>query len=139
MMEASDRPTMTASTDTDRKVVKTYIPAYQKEQWREHADELGMNQSEFVKAMVQAGRRGFTLTNPDEPGSGDETPGGNPFEDRVLGVLGEEYCSWDELVEQLAGDIEDQLESTLQHLQRENRVHYSGRHGGYTTEGSNGR
>ncbi len=130
-MEASNDRTMT--DDTDRKVVKTYVPSYQKERWREHADELGMNQSEFVKAMVQAGRRGFDLT-PDEPGSADETPGGNGLEDRVLGVLREGYYSWDELVEHLTEDIEDRLESTLQRLQDENRIQHSGRHGGYTTE-----
>lgn len=135
IVEASDDRTMT--NETDRKVVKTYVPAYQKERWREHADELGMNQSEFVKAMVQAGRRGFD-TDPDEPGSGDEIPGGNGLEDRVLGVLREGYCSWDELVEHLTEDIEGRLETTLQRLQDENRVQHSGRHGGYTIEDSNG-
>lgn len=126
---------MANDTDTSRKVVKTYVPSYQKERWREHADELGMNQSEFVKAMVQAGCRGFDLepASPDEPGSGDETPRGEGLEDRVLGILREEYCSWDDLVEQLTEDIENRLETTLQRLQREGRVQHS-RHGGYIAE-----
>jgi hypothetical protein len=122
---------------TEREVVRTYVPAYQRERWREHADELDMNQSEFVKAMVQAGRRGFEATR-DEPDSGDETPGVEALEDRVLGVLREERCSWDELVGYLTADIEDQLDTTLQRLQREGRIQHSGRHGGYIAEESDG-
>lgn len=48
-----------SESDTDRVAVRTYVPAYQKERWREHAEELNMSQSEFVRSMVQAGRRGF--------------------------------------------------------------------------------
>jgi hypothetical protein len=131
---------MANSTDTDRKVVKAYIPSYQKERWREHADELGMNQSEFLKAMVQAGRRGFDpgATNPDEPGSGDETPGGTGLEDRVLDVLRERHHSWDDLVEHLTEDMENRLETTLQRLQHEGRIQHSGRHGGYIAEDADG-
>ena len=124
-----------SESDTERTVVKTYVPAYQKERWREHAAELGMSQSEFVRSMIQAGRRGFDLDGGTaEPGSDDETPGVDGLEDRVLDVLDDGYCSWDELVRSLTDDIEERLETTLQHLQRENRVRYSGRHGGYITE-----
>jgi hypothetical protein len=133
MMRAVVRPTMSES-DTERTVVKTYVPAYQKEQWSEHADELGMSQSEFVRLMIQAGRHDFALGEAEQVGSVDETPGVDGLEDRVLDVLDEEYSSWDELVASLTDDIEERLETTLQHLQRENRVQYSGRHGGYTIE-----
>ena len=131
---------MTDETNTDRKTVKAYVPAYQKERWREHADELAMSQSEFVKTMIQAGRRGFD-PDPGEAGqapSEDETPGVEDLEDRVLDVLDDGYYSWDELVESLTEDIEDRLDTTLQRLQRENRVQHSGRHGGYTAEGTDG-
>jgi hypothetical protein len=127
-------PVMSES-DTERKVVKTYVPAYQKAQWREHADELAMSQSEFVRLMIQAGRRDFGLDDElEETGSGDETAGVDDLEDRVLDVLDEGYCSWNGLIEAFTEDIEGRLETTLQHLQRENRIHYSGRHGGYTIE-----
>ena len=124
-----------SESDTERTVVKTYVPSYQKERWREHAAELGMSQSEFVRSMIQAGRRDFDLDDGTaEPGSDDETPGVSGLEDRVLDVLDDGYCSWDELVRSLTDDIEERLETTLQHLQRENRVRYSGRHGGYIAE-----
>lgn len=124
---------MTNGADTERTVVKTYLPAYQKERWREHADELGMNQSEFIKSMVQAGRHRFDPANDSgRPTSEDETPGDDDLEERVLGVLREGYCSWDDLVESLTEDLEDRLETTLERLQSENEVRYSGRRGGYT-------
>lgn len=124
-----------SESDTERKVVKTYVPAYQRAQWREHADELAMSQSEFVRLMIQAGRCDFDLDDESGQGrSGDETPRVDDLEDRVLDVLDAGHCSWDELVEALTEDIEERLETTLQHLQRENRIQYSGRHGGYTIE-----
>ncbi|WP_435077132.1 DUF5805 domain-containing protein [Halococcus sp. AFM35] len=122
-------------SDTERKVVKTYVPAHQKERWREHADELEMSQSEFVRLMIQAGRRDFDLGDEAaEADTEDETPRVDDLEDRVFDVLDDDYCSWDELVEALTDDIEERLENTLQCLQRGNRIRYSGRHGGYTIQ-----
>ena len=130
--------------ETERTVVKTYVPRYQKEIWTDHADDLDMSQSEFVRTMVQAGRRGFdggASERPDPQGSSveDGAPaesdgGGNGgLDDRVLSVLdGEEYLDWEALVEALTGDIESRLEDALQELQSRDEVRYSGRHGGYT-------
>ena len=116
---------------TDRAAVKTYVPEYQKSEWKEHADALDMSQSEFVRTMVQAGRRGFELA-PEEPDSDGSNPGGEGLEDTVLELLSREgNLSWDELVDRLAGDFEDRLDDALGSLQDENRVRYSGRHGGY--------
>ena len=137
---------MSADEGSDRTVVRTYVPAYQKAAWREHADELDMSQSEFVRTMVQAGRSGFEPPesssrsdylsgNPAQPPSPDATPGGDGLEDRVLEILsdGDRY-DWDELLEELTGDIERRLDETLQGLQASGRVRYSGRHGGYVLD-----
>jgi hypothetical protein len=125
--------------DTNRTAVKTYVPAYQKEQWERHAQRLGMTQSEFVRTMVQAGRRDFEV-----PAMGDmeavdssreaaDNPEAGGLEERVREVLStSEYLAWDELVARLTDDIEDRLETALQELQSADRVRYSGRHGGYT-------
>lgn len=131
---------MASETDTDQKEVRVSVSAHQKERWREHADELGMSQSEFVRTMTQAGRRDFTVST-DEAGqaaSEDETLGVDALEDRVFDVLDDDYCSWDELVESLTEDIGRRLETTLQRLQREERIQYSGRHGGYTVTDTDG-
>ncbi|WP_435318173.1 DUF5805 domain-containing protein [Haloarchaeobius sp. TZWSO28] len=126
--------------DTSRSVVKTYVPSYQKAEWADHADELDMSQSEFVRAMVQAGRRKFDL--PDSPDSGAEgdqsdtvsgDSDGGDLDERVVDILNsaEGPCTWDELLAAVSDDIEDRLDSALQDLQADGRVRYSGRDGGY--------
>ncbi|WP_246045720.1 DUF5805 domain-containing protein [Halorussus ruber] len=78
----------------------------------------------------------FRVGNPADGPSEDSNPGGDGLETRLLELLdSEDHLSWDQLVEELAGDFEDRLEDTLQELQNENRVQYSGRRGGYTVVG----
>lgn len=127
---------MVEESDTERTTVMTYVPAYQKAEWKSHAEELGMSQAEYVRTMVQAGRKGFELDteSPDlEGSSGGSNPGGHGLETRVLEALesGDPH-SWEELVESLSSNFEDRLEETLESLQAENRIRYSGRKGGYT-------
>jgi len=135
------------SSDSERATVRTYVPAYQKEQWQAHAEELNMSQSEFVRTMVQAGRSGFEpaasgTAEPDaaesdseEPRSPDTTPGGDGLKDRVREILADgNYYEWDDLLAELTDDIEERLEDTLQELQSNNEVQYSGRHGGYVRD-----
>jgi len=64
---------MSEKADTERSTVMTYVPAHQKSEWTAHADELGMSQAEYVRTMVQAGRKGFELDSegPDLEGSSD--------------------------------------------------------------------
>lgn len=128
---------MADSQDTSRTAVKTYVPAYQKAEWQDHADDLDMSQSEFLRTMVQAGRRGFQ-GGTEEPGSPDADPGGNGLETRLLELLSADTYTWDELLEAVSDDIESRLDETLEELQAENRVRYSGRHGGYTIVGDDG-
>jgi hypothetical protein len=120
--------------DTERTAVKTYVPAYQKAEWQAHADDLDMTQSEFVRTMVQAGRREFEL-DPVETEQSDADPRGQPLEERVLDILRSEGAkSWDDLRSAVTEDIEDSLDETLTALQNENRIAYSGRAGGYTLQ-----
>jgi len=139
---------MGAESDaTERKTVRTYVPAYQKAEWADHADDLDMSQSEFVRTMVQAGRSGFEAAEsgpngesddndtPAEPHSVDETPGVDGLKDRVQEILSDgDYYDWDDLVAELTDDIEERLDETLQELQSDDRVRYSGRHGGYVLD-----
>ncbi|WP_224449735.1 DUF5805 domain-containing protein [Haloprofundus salilacus] len=124
-----------SESDTSRSSVKTYVPTYQKEQWTDHAERLGMTQSEFVRTMVQAGRRDFDLDAPDENPEGcvhPSNPRGNALEDRVQEVLHRRgVMSWDQLVDALSGDFESRLEDALDSLQSANRIRYNGREGGY--------
>jgi len=123
---------MSSETDeTERTVVKTYVPADQKETWADHADRLDMSQSEFVRTMVQAGRRGFD-PDPVEGGSDGSDPGGDALEDRVLRLLREDGAlDWEDLVAALTEDVESQVDDALETLQAQDLVRYSGRDGGY--------
>lgn len=120
--------------------VQTYVPADQRERWRREAEAMDMSQAEYVRSMVQAGRRGFELSsedgeerNPDEPGFEDETARVEGLKDRVLDVLRTtEFAGWDTLLAGVTDDIEERLEGALEELQAEDRIRYSGRHGGYT-------
>lgn len=136
----------TEDLDTERKTVVTYVPAYQKARWAEDADRLGMSQSEFVRTMVQAGRRDFGIPgDPVETREHAESVAENAsnrtesegFEHRVREALEpDEHLSWDDLLARLTDDVEGRLDETLQRLQSADEVQYSGRHGGYTlTEG----
>ena len=119
----------------DRRSVKTYVPAEQKDRWREHADELDMSQSEFVRTMVQAGRRGFSTVESEKAAEPDLTgsdPEGESLEARVETALADGPLSWEALVETVVGDFEDRLADALDALQDRNRVRYNGRKGGYT-------
>jgi hypothetical protein len=141
-----------SGVDTERVTVRTYLPAYQRQEWDDHADELGMSRSEFVKTMVQAGRRVFdgeievsndtneTSTADSDADSeaaddSDSTAPGADLESQVVEALAtDEYHSWDDLLAAVTDDIEDRLEATLQDLQSQGRVRYSGRNGGYTLD-----
>ena len=114
--------------DTSRTVVQTYVPAYQRELWDRHADQLGMNRSEFVRTMVQAGRRGFGA-EPSEDTSSE--PEDVPLEEHIRDELAAGARSWEELLSAVTGDIESRLEVCLEELQEANAVRYSGREGGY--------
>lgn len=121
-------------TENNRVVVKTYVPPSQKTKWREDADDLDMSQSEFLRSMVQAGRRGF-LSELEEGGSTDATPGGSDLEDRVLDALDSgEAKSWDDLVKELSRDFEDRLEAAVQSLDSTDRIQHEPRRGGYVRQ-----
>ena len=135
-----------SDADTSRVSVRTYIPAYQRDEWDEHAEELDMSRSEYVRSMVQAGRRGFEefvdtvdteegASSPDAAEAGTDVAQDDDLESVVVETLSDgEHLSWDELLEAVTDDIEGRLEDTLQRLQDQNRVRYSGRHGGYTLD-----
>jgi len=130
--------------ETDRATVSTYVPAEQRDRWREDAEALDMSQSEFVRAMVQAGRRGFALDEDRQTPVETDVPGANPrgndLQTALLEVLDrEEQLGWADLVEELFGDLEDDIEEALLALQEEGRISHSPRNGTYSlVEGRDG-
>lgn len=119
---------MTAKTEETRVSVKSYISESQKAIWERHADDLDMTLSEFVRTMVQAGRKPF---EPEQSTSEGSNPRGNDVESVILDHINEEAASWDELKAELTDDIESRLDAALEHLQQEGKIMHSGRAGGY--------
>lgn len=119
---------MPDTSDDERVVVKTYVPPYQKRQWTKEADALGMNQSEYLSTMVQGGRRELELADQtdqssEEPPSERISPGETALEQRILAVLSSEApASWDELLERVSEDLEQQLETALDSLKQRGRI-----------------
>ncbi|WP_256300456.1 DUF5805 domain-containing protein [Haloarchaeobius salinus] len=130
--------------ETARTAVRTYVPTYQKQQWAEEADALDMSHSEFVRTMVQAGRRSFDLDeSPDSDDSGDtnesiaDDTDGAELADRVLTILDDrdDPQTWDDLVAAVTNDVEERLDEALGDLQEAGELRYSGRDGGYVPTG----
>jgi hypothetical protein len=119
--------------DTETKRVQTYIPAYQKEIWSEHADDLGMSRAEYIRTMVMSGRRGFltgSASDPDDndtPGVGDAGHAELPpvVRERVLITLRQlETADYDDLAEIVTVDVTEALDAVLDDLQQENVIRH---------------
>ncbi|WP_435349386.1 DUF5805 domain-containing protein [Haloarchaeobius sp. HRN-SO-5] len=125
--------------DTSRSVVRTYVPAYQKEDWVEEAEELDMSQSEFVRTMVQAGRRSFDLaasSDSDTESTLSESKSAESTDDltdTVVAILDENDgpMTWDDVLAAVTDDVEARLDEALSTLQTDGILRYSGRDGGY--------
>lgn len=127
-----------ATEDVERTSVRTYVPAYQKEEWTAHADELEMSLSEYVRTMVQAGKRGFDGVDepaedpsPEEPGPGDATPGVDGLESSVLEALDNGPREFDEIVDVVADDFRRDVDEVLGRLEDQDRVEHDRLEGGY--------
>ena len=137
-----------SESEGERVAVKTYVPRYQKEQWREHATALEMSQSEFVRTMVQAGRSEVVVPGSSTTDSTSESPSSpktvadgarstdrsssQKFDERIKTVLERHGAlDWPDLVDALVDDVEGELDDALERLQASNEVRYSGREGGY--------
>jgi len=77
-----------------------------------------MSQSEYVRTMVQAGRRDFDVgpypereaeASPSGESADSDDPGGDAFDERVVELLREETRTWDELLEAVTDDVEGRL------------------------------
>jgi hypothetical protein len=133
LMYRGDIGTSMVDEESETVSMKVHVPRWQKDEWVTHADQLDMTQSEFLRSMIQAGRLNIGQSRTDEIGSPDATPGGDDLEERVLDVLrGSGYLTWDDILAGVMDDIEERLEDALDAHQKDNRIQYSGRNGGYT-------
>lgn len=130
------------SNAEERVQVQTYVSDTQEDIWRDEAEEMDMSIAEYLRTMVQAGRRSFDLdtgasaadrTGGEEGGLERSTPGVGDLEDRILDVLREEeFADWERIVDGVTDGVEERIEDTLQDLQTDGRIQHSPRRGGYT-------
>lgn len=127
-----------AEQDTERTSVRTYVPVYQKEEWAENAEALDMSLSEYVRSMVQAGKRGFGGTGEatesndrEEPGIADATRVGEGLEHVILEILDEGPHEFDELVDAIQDDLRRDADAVLTELEERDRVEHDRLDGGY--------
>ncbi|MFW6458106.1 MAG: DUF5805 domain-containing protein [Halodesulfurarchaeum sp.] len=116
---------------SERVSVTTYIPAYQKDIWAEHAERLEMSQAEFVRTMVQAGRKGFGESEPENGDSQDATPRGDVQKTVLQAIEAHDGLSFSELLEKLTTDLEAQLDNALLALQEEGAIRHRPREEAY--------
>lgn len=104
-----------------RKRVRTSAPSEQIDQWEEEADEMNVTRAEYMRLMIQAGRRQFPICDTENT----ESEGIN-VENRVLDALEKHgELTWDDLVDEAVGDVEDKVESTIEELDDQGKVSIS--------------
>jgi len=115
--------------DTESVNVQSTVPAYQRDEWDAHADELDMTRAEYVRTMVQAGRRAMSGEFPRNEEDDDED---DDLRVDVLEAIREGgHVSFDVLVSALAADFEERMGAVLDDLQNDDLIRYNGRRGGY--------
>lgn len=100
--------------ESDRTPVRTYITEHQKGIWDEEADSMDMSRSEFVRCMVQAGRRDFDLSEGNDEKPVDDG-GGVRDVDYVLDEFRDEPArSFDQLLERGEVELGNRLDALME-------------------------
>lgn len=122
--------TTTDTQDDATVAVQCTVPEYQRREWEQHADELNMSLSEFLRCMTQAGRNDFNTQSTESPTTPNQTSDLNAtIEFDLLSLIREhEPINW----ETVMAELESEVEKTLNTLQANGSVVYSGKAGGYT-------
>ena len=113
------------------KKLNVTVPEYQLEIYDEEADRLGFaSRSEYVRSMINAGRREFGL---DPQGStGEDGAARASLEDRIVALLEEaDGLTEEEVVAALTEDVEERVTDILNELNDEERIDYDVRRSGF--------
>lgn len=115
----------------DRTSARVYLSQAEKTDWEAHADELDMSLAEFIRTMVNAGRREFDL-EPVEIGSHTTNPWGETLEKEVQELLEERGPATVADIHDDLDDVpDDRIDEHLQTLQDHGRIEHIGPGKGY--------
>lgn len=97
------------------------------EKWDEEAEELGMSRSEYIRSMVNAGRRQISQLDPQNDQDN------RSLREEVLSEIPEdEVRDVDEIVQTVVGPIEEKITSQiLPNLDENGEIRFNPQKGGY--------
>ncbi len=100
------------------------VPEHQRDVYDDEARAMGFSsRSAYVRAMVNAGRRDFGL-NP-QGSDGENTTLADFIEDRIVTTIeNEDGVGRDEVVDEVAGDVEATVTDCLGRLDETGRIDY---------------
>jgi hypothetical protein len=119
-----------AEPDSGGETIEVEVPANLLRAWEHQASKAKLSVSEYVVRMTEAGRMSVQM----QPASGGDAAAMSveQLTDEVVEQLRhEEAVSWDQLVDAISKNLEEQLEDALDRLQEDDVVRYSGLKGGY--------
>lgn len=108
----------------------SYTITVNEERWREwevgKEEEDMRSMAEYIRSMVEVGRKQFTTTSPFP-----ESDNQSLRRDVEQSLEEDTYTSWEELMEPLADDLEERVEKVLEEMIEADRIDHSPRVGGY--------
>ena len=114
---------MSAESDHDSggTVLNVYVPEHERVDWEQHADELGLEMSRYVREMVKSGRRPWYSENYRVQPEGDEP--NQELEEQILAALSEAGpLSNDEVYEAITNQLQSRVDEKLMELREDNRI-----------------
>jgi hypothetical protein len=106
------------------------VPANLQRVWEHQAKQAKLSVSEYVVRMTEAGRMSVQM----QPAGGGDAAAMSVeqlTEEVVEQLRHEEAVAWEELLDAISKNLEEQLEEALERLQEDGVVRYSGLQGGY--------
>lgn len=114
------------ATESDQEaggtVLNVYVPEHERVEWEQHAEELDLEMSRYVREMVKSGRRPWFSENYRvQPDKGE---GANrDLEEQVLTALSEAGPLHNtEVYEEITNQLQTRVDETLLALRDDNRI-----------------
>lgn len=113
--------------DIEGTVLNVYLPKSQKEEWEQHAAEMDLELSRYVREMVQSGRRPWFSGDTERPVK-NQSADTEPLKQQILeGLQRSQSLDYEELLEVVTDNIQNRLDRAITELKEEGRVHQNPR------------
>lgn len=116
----------------DGEAIEIRVPPNLLAAWEQRARKAKLSVSEYVVRMAEAGRMSVQMEPAGVGGDPGTTMSVEQLTDDVVERLRhEDAVSWEQLLEAISSNLEENLEEALERLQADDVVRYSGLEGGY--------